>query len=61
MSKKKKGATFVVEIKNTQAQSWQGNVTWVESREKCPFRSAFELLTLIDSAVEDKMSDNPLS
>lgn len=58
MNKKKKGATFVVEIKNTQAQSWQGNVTWVESREKCPFRSAFELLTLMDSAVEKRITES---
>ena len=58
MNKKKKGATFVVEIKNTQAQSCQGNVTWVESREKCPFRSAFELLTLMDSAVEKRITES---
>lgn len=48
---KAKQSTFIVEIKDTQSQSWQGSVTWVESKKKCPFRSALELIKLIDSVV----------
>lgn len=50
----KKGAhaTFIIEIKSTKHQTWQGVLTWVEEQKTEPFRSTLELLRLLDSAVE---------
>ncbi|MBE5893900.1 MAG: hypothetical protein E7286_11105 [Lachnospiraceae bacterium] len=41
--------TFLVRIQYRQNASWQGHVTWVEENKTVPFRSALELLKLIDS------------
>jgi hypothetical protein len=46
--------TFVVSILYTQNSSWQGSVDWITkegTKTQC-FRSALELIRLIDSAVE---------
>lgn len=43
--------TFVVRILFRQHTSWQGVVTWSEGRQEKNFRSALELLVLIDSAL----------
>lgn len=45
-------ATFVVHIRYRQHASWQGEVTWLEERQKVGFRSALELIKLIDSALD---------
>lgn len=42
-------ATFVVRIQYRQNASWQGQVTWAEQNKTVQFRSALELLKLIDS------------
>lgn len=47
------GATFLIEIKNNENQSWQGKLTWVEEKKECCFRSALELIKIMDSAVCD--------
>ena len=41
--------TFIVRIKYRQNATWQGNVTWAEENKTVPFRSALELLKLLDS------------
>lgn len=46
-----KKQAFVLEINDTQYQSWQGTVEWVQGRKKQSFRSVMELLRLIDSVV----------
>lgn len=51
-SAKDKG-TFIVKILNNQNSTWQGTVTWVEQHRTQNFRSALELLKLIDGAVEE--------
>lgn len=43
--------SFILEILDTQNQSWQGTLEWVQERKKVSFRSALELLRMIDSAV----------
>ena len=49
--------TFIVRIQYRQNASWQGQVTWAEKDKTVPFRSALELLKLIDStAVESEGS-----
>ena len=51
-----KGAmgTFVVHVKYRQNSTWQGEVVWAEKNEKRSFRSALELLKLIDGALDDE-------
>lgn len=46
-------ATFVVHVKYRQHSTWQGEVVWAEKNEKRTFRSALELLKLIDNALEE--------
>jgi len=49
----KKGRdTFVVKILNRQNSTWQGNITWVEGEKSQNFRSALEMLKLMDEALE---------
>lgn len=45
-------ATFIVRIQYRQNSTWQGQVTWAEENQTVPFRSALELLKLIDSTME---------
>lgn len=46
------GQTFIVEIKRQEYGSWQGAVTWVQGQKKQSFRSALELIKLMDSTME---------
>lgn len=46
--------TFVVHIKYRQNATWQGQVMWAEKKQTCSFRSALELLKLIDSALDEE-------
>ena len=45
--------SFIVNILQQQNASWQGTVTWVEDNKTQSFRSALELIRLIDSTLED--------
>lgn len=56
---KGKEGTFVVNIKYRQNATWQGSVTWAEKKQTCNFRSALELMQLIDCALdeEEEMKD----
>ena len=45
-------ATFVVHVKYRQHSTWQGEVVWTEKGKKKSFRSALELLKLIDGALD---------
>lgn len=45
--------TFIVRVRYRQNSSWQGDVTWVEENKTLNFRSALELLKMIDSAIGD--------
>lgn len=49
----KKKATFVVQVQYREHATWQGTINWVEKNEEKPFRSALELIKLIDSATEE--------
>lgn len=53
-----RGDTFIVNIKNSQNHTWQGTVKWVERQEEIPFRSAIELIKLMDSALEISDEEN---
>lgn len=47
-----RGETFIVNVKCRQNHTWQGTVKWVEGQKEIPFRSALELIKLMDSAME---------
>ena len=58
---KGKKATFVVQVQYRQNATWQGTVTWLEEGKQSHFRSALELIKLMDSALEETSppSDKP--
>ncbi len=45
--------TFIIRVQHRQHSSWQGMVTWVEENRTVPFRSALELIKMIDEAVSE--------
>ena len=49
-----KKQTCIVEIQDTQHDSWQGSIEGVQGQKKQAFRSTMELLRLIDSVTRDK-------
>ena len=51
-------ATFVVRIQYRQNATWQGQVTWAEKNKTMSFRSALELLKLIDSTATGAIEEN---
>lgn len=51
MNKSNEG-TFVVKIKYQENATWQGSIQWVDKNVEKPFRSALELIKLIDSAMD---------
>ena len=56
-----KKATFMVQVQYRENASWQGQITWVEANQTRNFRSALELIKLMDSALEETSppSDKP--
>lgn len=50
-------ATFAIRILFRQNASWQGSVAWVETGRESTFRSALELILLIDSALREVRAD----
>lgn len=51
MSEVSKTNTFMVQISYQRNGTWQGTVKWIEQRREEHFRSALELIRLIDDAV----------
>ena len=49
-----KSNTFMVEIKSTKNESWQGTIRWIDGKKEENFRSALELIKLIDSALDSQ-------
>lgn len=49
--KKKHGGSFVIHVQHCENATWQGTVVWAEKNITKRFRSALELLRLIDSAL----------
>lgn len=45
-------ATFYIMVKGRANASWQGDVVWVEREIKKTFRSAMELMVLMDNATK---------
>lgn len=49
---KSKSNRFVINIRYRENATWQGDVLWVNQNRQCNFRSALELLKLIDGAMD---------
>ena len=49
--KRGKQGTFIVQVQYRQNSTWQGQVIWAEENRREHFRSALELMKLIDGAM----------
>lgn len=50
---KQENHSFVLDIKSQENFTWQGTITWIEGKQKKSFRSALEMLKLIESSLEN--------
>jgi len=46
--------TFEISVKFMQNSTWQGQIHWIEKNRKQNFRSALEMLKLMDEALTDE-------
>lgn len=54
-------ATFLVTVRYRQNATWQGSFLWVEENRAREFKSALELMMMIDKALKEHISGrNPL-
>lgn len=44
--------TFIVRVQHRQNSSWQGRITWMEENKTVQFRSVWEMIKLIENAVD---------
>lgn len=51
-------ATFQVKVLFRQSASWQGKLFWSEGKQEIAFRSALELVKLMDSALSPSSMDH---
>lgn len=49
---KREGGTFIVKVEYCQNKTWQGKVTWADENKSMNFRSALELIKLMNEALE---------
>lgn len=59
--KERSSATFILQIMFRQNATWQGTIKWVEKQETLHFRSALELIKIIDSANAEGYQVNVVS
>ena len=50
--------TFEITVKFMQNSTWQGQIHWVEKNQKQNFRSALEMLKLMDEALAEGNEDS---
>lgn len=48
----KGGQTFIVNIRYTENNTWQGTICWTKTQQTIAFRSALEMIKLMDSALD---------
>ena len=44
--------TFIIRVQHRQNSSWQGRITWMDQDKTVYFRSMWEMLKLVDSALD---------
>ena len=50
--------TFEISVKFTQNSTWQGQILWIEKNQKQNFRSALEMLKLMDEALAEDTGES---
>ncbi|MDO4540545.1 MAG: hypothetical protein Q4B48_05540 [Syntrophomonadaceae bacterium] len=50
-------ATFIIHVQFRQNASWQGTIQWVNEKKTQRFRSALEMIKLIDGALQQEEDD----
>ena len=45
-------SSFIVRVQHRQNSTWQGRITWMEQNQTVYFRSVWEMLKLMESAVD---------
>ncbi len=50
--------TFIVRVQHRQNSSWQGRITWMEQDKTLSFRAIWEMVKLIESAVDTVNTDD---
>ena len=50
--------TFEISVRFTQNATWQGQIYWIEQNQKQNFRSALEMLKLMDEALADDIDED---
>ena len=50
--------TFIVRVQHRQNSSWQGRITWMEQDKTISFRSVWEMVKLIENAVNTLCPDD---
>lgn len=53
--------TFVIKIERCQNETWQGKVTWADENKSISFRSALELMKLMNEAMVITKSQNQIT
>ena len=53
--------TFIVRVQHRQNSSWQGRITWMEQDRTIQFRSVWEMIKLIESAVNTVSEEEDLA
>lgn len=46
--------TFIIRVQQRQNSTWQGRLTWVDEDKTMRFRSALEMIKLIESAIAEE-------
>jgi hypothetical protein len=53
LDKRGEKGTFIIQVQYRQNATWQGKVVWVEENKTQHFRSALELIKLVDEALRE--------
>ena len=53
MTKQDNLGTFIIRVQHRQNSSWQGRITWKEKKATLCYRSIWEMVKLIDGAIDD--------
>lgn len=53
--------SFIIRVQHRQNSSWQGRITWMEQDKTLYFRSIWEMIKLIASAIETSETEQETS
>lgn len=60
-SKNGEKATFTIQVQFRQNATWQGTIAWMESKKIQQFRSALEMIKLMDNALSESGSGDDVN